>query len=75
MEIIKRGRISIEKSYTIKCRWCETVFMFKESEGKFVSDFRDGDYLEIKCPVCSQQSNVSTRLGVLPPLEHSPEDR
>jgi len=52
MEIIQRGQKPEEKPYRVTCRTCDTVFEFLRSEAKYVPDQRDGDYVEINCPVC-----------------------
>jgi ribosomal protein S27E len=58
MEIIKRGVIPEERVYYAKCGYCESELRFRRSEAKYVSDQRDGDYLVVKCPVCSK--SIST---------------
>jgi len=51
MKIIKRGKLKVEV-YTQECIKCESILEFTRSDGKIVFDQRDGDYLEVICPVC-----------------------
>jgi len=53
MEILFRGQLPELKVYEATCTHCETVISFVRSEALYRSDQRDGDYLIIKCPVCS----------------------
>lgn len=52
VEILYRGLPPQEREYTYTCPNCATRFRFKRSEAKYISDQRDGDTLEIPCPVC-----------------------
>jgi hypothetical protein len=52
MKIIERGQQPKQKLYTIRCRHCQSKFEFEQSEAKVVRDQRDGDYVQIACPVC-----------------------
>lgn len=54
MKIIERGTIPADREWKATCVHCGTRFEFKQSEGTFRSDQRDGDYVEIPCPVCKQ---------------------
>ena len=59
MKIIKRGKKPEERVYRVTCEYCETVFEFVKKEAKYVSDERDGDALEVKCPVCKKKAWVA----------------
>ena len=37
------------------CPGCGTKIEFLQGEAKHVNDQRDGDYLEIQCPVCPRR--------------------
>lgn len=50
-EIINQGSLPSEKVYTVTCSHCKTLFKFKQDEAKYVSDQRDGDFLQITCPL------------------------
>lgn len=54
MRIVRQGRVPAKKEYRVGCDNCDTVFIFEEGEARYVSDQRDGDYLEIKCPTCKE---------------------
>lgn len=54
MEILKRGTPPPERVYEAVCRVCETEFRFQRSEGKVEYDQRDGNFIQICCPVCGQ---------------------
>jgi len=60
MKIIKKGTGSpTDKSVRFTCKNCGALIEAKKSEGKHVSDFRDGDYYEMKCPQCNNFNNVA----------------
>lgn len=60
MEILERGKLPSEKEYICTCRNCKTRFKFKQSEGRIHYDQRDGNHIEVYCPVCLYQ--VTTAL-------------
>ena len=51
MEILK-GKP--EKEYVMECFRCKTILRCKESEVKFVDDYRE-PYVEVTCPVCGDR--------------------
>ena len=55
MEIIEQGKLPEEQKYQVRCKNCKTLFRFKRSEGKYISDQRDGDSIEVKCPLCNEK--------------------
>jgi uncharacterized protein with PIN domain len=61
VEIISRGTPPEEKPHEATCRNCSTQIRFLRREAKYISDQRDGDYLEVTCPVCSRTIFASTR--------------
>jgi RNase P subunit RPR2 len=42
------------KEYVAKCDKCKSVLKFKESEAKFVHDYRES-YIVVTCPVCGNK--------------------
>ncbi len=64
MDIIYRGTIPEEKSYTATCGNCGTKVKYKLKEVKVRYDPRDGDYHEFECPVCGKL--VSTTPSLVP---------
>lgn len=56
MRVIRKGIPPEEMEHSIKCRKCTTVFAFLRREARRVEDQRDGDYLEIACPVCGEKA-------------------
>lgn len=54
MKIIKRGHDPLTETHRAVCRKCETVFEFDRKETTYVPDQRDGDFLQIDCPVCGK---------------------
>jgi len=54
VEIIKRGDLPGDPTHVVTCRHCKTEFRFNESDAREITDWRDGDYLEIACPVCNR---------------------
>ena len=72
MKIIKRGKVpTVEREIT--CSTCKTVFSFTPSEARYTSDFRDGDFYTINCPVCGREQNVNVNPDFL--TWHDPMDR
>ena len=73
MKILKRGTLPEERILNATCRKCQTEFEFAQSETTTVHDQREGDYLSIRCPLCSapvflsSKSNPPPRFPV-PPL-------
>lgn len=59
VHIIERGTPPGDEPIETKCRRCTTKFSFTEGEAKRIPDQRDGDYLEIACPVCSASVTVA----------------
>lgn len=53
MEILERGKLPSEKVYVCTCNSCESKVRFTEGEANYQPDQRDGDYVWVKCPVCS----------------------
>lgn len=61
IEIIKRGLLPDQRTYTVECHYCTTIFKCQRSDGKLYYDQRDGDYFEITCPLCKHTVYVSVR--------------
>lgn len=59
VEILRKGIPDAERKHYATCNKCKTSFSFQRKEARLVEDRRDGDYLEIQCPVCSRTCNVS----------------
>lgn len=59
MEIIERGEPPDERKYTGRCFTCKTKVKFRQSEATAHYDQRDGNYLEVKCPVCGKPITVA----------------
>jgi hypothetical protein len=55
IEIIKHGEIPSKRKYTASCNSCNTQFRFLRDEGNLQCSHRDGNYIAIDCPVCSNQ--------------------
>lgn len=61
MNIIKRGTPPEDRKYTATCRRCKTEVEFLLRETEYHSDQRDGDYLQVACPVCLDPITVAVR--------------
>lgn len=61
MEIVSKGKLPQEREYQTKCRICETVFKFKQGEGKITRDQRDGDFITVNCPLCNNSCHVNLK--------------
>jgi len=59
MRIIHRGKPINEKVYEKMCYKCKSVIEFSGGEARRRSDQREGDYLEIECPVCGDKITTS----------------
>jgi uncharacterized protein YfaT (DUF1175 family) len=53
VEILNRGNNPGDRTYTVTCRSCESLLRFTASEAERVHDHRDGDYMQIACPICN----------------------
>ena len=61
MEILKEGLHPSEKVAEFGCHECGGQYRAKISEGDYVSDQRDGDFVQFECPCCKQTLNVLTK--------------
>lgn len=53
MKIIKHGcDPKAGEHFKSTCCSCSTKFEWHTGEARFVPDYRDGNYYEVKCPVC-----------------------
>lgn len=59
MKIIKDGKPPENKIHRTNCRNCRTRFEFAAREAKYISDQRDGDFLQIACPTCGVRVTVT----------------
>ena len=68
MKIIKQGSGARDKTHILDCYeiqgGCGTGFEATTSEGHRVSDWRDGDYIEWRCPSCGRA--ISKAAGCRP---------
>ncbi len=60
MKILKKGTPETERVFHGSCR-CGTEVEFKQREGKVTYDQRDGDFIEVACPICQNRIIVSIR--------------
>ena len=58
MKIIKEGKRSENVTYRGSCIRCKTEVEFDRHEATKHSDPRDGDYLNVDCPVCGNEISV-----------------
>ena len=61
MRIIKPGKLPEQKTYQSICARCKCHFEFQQIEARYMSDQRDGDYLQIPCPTCHNTVTVIPR--------------
>jgi len=54
MEILKRGIPPKEKEHYFTCKNCTSEIMAKQGEVSWNSDYRNGGFYSIKCPVCKE---------------------
>lgn len=55
VEIIHDATKENDAPRVAQCRKCKSMLRFRPSEGRSVSDQRDGDSIVITCPVCSNE--------------------
>lgn len=60
VKIIEVGKKPEEEYYLHICSNCGTKFSFSRRDASFVTDFRNGDYLVINCPVCNKRCSHNT---------------
>jgi hypothetical protein len=59
VKIIKAGALPSERIYTHTCHHCQTLYEFQEKDAKLTSDQRDGNFLNINCPLCNSRNSVA----------------
>lgn len=59
MKILVPGKLPTAKVYRAICQKCKCQFEFVRSEARLFHDQRDGDYLIIACPTCSEGVTAS----------------
>lgn len=52
VEVLIRRTPPAEKVFDVACLHCRSELRFTRSEATYHPDQRDGDYLQIACPVC-----------------------
>mgnify|MGYP002076130186 CR=1 FL=1 len=67
MEIIKSGEgYGQHDLYALfSCQSCGARVAARKSEGQYVSDWKDGDYVTLNCPQCGHDNVVSVEIFVL----------
>lgn len=61
MKIIHLGKRPEDKIYRAGCVRCETVVEFQATEAVYRHDQRDGDFLQVPCPVCGSTINKAAK--------------
>jgi hypothetical protein len=62
IKVMKSGRAKNLKPYPTKCNNCSCEFSFEKNDCKFSGDQRDGDFVTVICPECSEPVHVSFNL-------------
>lgn len=52
MKILERGTPPEDRVYVSTCRNCKSKIEFLQSEGRIYYDPRDGNFIQVLCPVC-----------------------
>lgn len=63
MKIISEGVNPTLQPIRASCNRCRTEIEFLPFEAKYVSDQRDGDFYQVKCPVCPDTITKAARSG------------
>lgn len=53
MKVLRQGVRPEEKTHQVTCTNCKSELEFQQHEATIHSDQREGDWMEIKCPVCA----------------------
>ncbi len=59
MKVLKVGNPPDGKVHRTSCRHCKARFEFAAREAKYITDQRDGDFLQIACPTCGAMVTVT----------------
>ncbi|MNL64700.1 hypothetical protein D3C87_1889400 [compost metagenome] len=51
--VTKQGKKPELKEYVGTCRKCKTEVEFQQHDGVVTHDQRDGDFITVTCPTCS----------------------
>jgi len=63
MEVLQKGTGGPDdKAAIFTCRKCGAKLKARKSEGHYVSDWKDGDFVEMRCPECSHLTSVAATL-------------
>lgn len=60
-EVLKR-RQPKAPTHQFDCKGCGSTLRAEKGEGRFVDDPRDGNYVEIICPICATPTNLAASL-------------
>lgn len=52
IEVLERGVIPGDKTYEARCTSCKSLLRFRQDDARYYPDQRDGDSLQVDCPVC-----------------------
>jgi hypothetical protein len=65
MKIIRPGVLMDTVELKATCRTCDGIIAVTVADGEFVSDQKDGDFFQFRCPTdgCKQLQSYSTRRG------------
>lgn len=61
VKIITEGEHPEDVRIQRNCTKCNSLLEFSRNDGKFISDQRDGDCVEILCPFCGNKLYVASR--------------
>lgn len=61
MKVIKKGRSKSWKR-RLSCYGCNALLEVLDTDCRYVSDQRDGDYYEVKCPECDDSITIAARV-------------
>lgn len=60
MKIIKKGKPPKEQIIRKTCDNCKIIFEFSKEETERHSDYRNGSFRSIICPVCSEKKYIDS---------------
>lgn len=73
IKVVSRGVDPKDYLYRMKCSTCKSVLEFQKADLKWESDYRNGGYWSLTCPMCRGSNSFDQQN--LPSMRYEPEER
>jgi RNase P subunit RPR2 len=70
MEILYKGTLPGDMEYQVTCINCKSILKFKRCEAIETTDWREGSYLRVTCPVCESSITKSASDYIKPHVSY-----